>query len=140
MFEKIIYALGLLLILALVFYLAYLTTRYIGSKAETTGKYSRKRHLRIIEVMCLGRDKYLYLIKAGNEYMLISSSNKGIEMLGNIDIDWDTDSVTEKDYAGKAHAPGSFKEIFGNYLSHTFSWYGRKKTDEEQSHNAKKGN
>jgi len=140
MLEKIIYTLGLLLVIALVFYLSYVTTRFIGSKAGRVSDYSKKRHLQIIETMCLGRDKYLYLMKAGNEYILISSSNKGIEMLGNIDIDVELDAAgeTEEDRKGQIRVQEKFKEVFSNYLNRSFGRYDSKKINEEQTDNAKK--
>ena len=133
MLENIIYTLGLLLIIIVVFYLTYITTRFIGSKAGVNGINTKRKYLKIIETICLGRDKYLYLIKAGNKYILISSSNKGIEMLGNIEFEEDTDVKNEEGCMERLHTPGSFKEIINNYLGKTFYWNDCNKINEEKS-------
>ena len=82
--------------------------------------------------MCFGRDKYLHLVKAGNEYILIASSSKGLEMLGKIDVDQDIDKETEEEGTGRAGVAGSFKNIFSNYINRNLNWYNDNKANEEQ--------
>ncbi|HOJ09612.1 MAG TPA: flagellar biosynthetic protein FliO [Clostridiales bacterium] len=80
--EKFIYVLGLMVVFASILFLAYISTKYIGSKA---GQIGRGKYLRVIETICLGKDRYLHLIKAGEEFILVSSSVKGIEVLKSTD-------------------------------------------------------
>ncbi|HHV97739.1 MAG TPA: flagellar biosynthetic protein FliO [Clostridiaceae bacterium] len=133
MLEKFFYIIGLLLIIIFVFYLTYVTTRFIGSKAGITKINTKKKHLKIIETMCLGRDKYLYLIKAGNKYILLSSSNKGIETISDIEIEEDAEQRNEADYVERIHAPATFKEVINYYLSKTFYMDDRKEINKEKT-------
>ncbi|NSW89873.1 MAG: flagellar biosynthetic protein FliO [Firmicutes bacterium] len=80
----IFYVLGIVLIFSSILFLAYITTRYLASKA---GKIAKGKYLNIIETVALGKDRYLHLIKVGNDFMLISSSGKGIELLSRVNID-----------------------------------------------------
>jgi len=133
-FENLIYVLGLMLIFVSILFLTYITTKYIGRNA---GKVAKGKHLHIIETICLGKDKYLYLIKAGNDHILVSSSNKGIDMLGNIDMDIDVSVETAVERTEQEFPLGSFKGVFGKYLNQNFSRYNKQKVDKEYSNNAK---
>ena len=82
--DDILYILGIVLIFCLITYLAYITTRYIAGK---TGAASKGKHIRIIETTILGKDKQLLLIKAGGEYLLLSSSGKDIGLIKEIKLE-----------------------------------------------------
>ena len=79
-----LYVLGIALIFSSILFLSYITTRYLANK---TGRISKGKYLNIIETVAFGKDKYLHLIKVGNEFMLLSSSGKGIELIGRVEID-----------------------------------------------------
>ena len=132
MLDKIIYALGLILIFFSILFLTYITTKYIGGNA---GKITKRKHLHVIETICLGRDKYLYLIKAGKDYILISSSNKGLQMLGNIGVDIEDETecqITEQELPIK-----SFKNVINKYLYGNLVGDNKQKMDKEHTNNAK---
>jgi len=65
--------------------LAFYTTRFVALKA---GSMMRGKHIRIIDVVSLGADKKLFLVKAGNKFFLLSSWGKNLQFISVInDID-----------------------------------------------------
>lgn len=70
-----------LLILGSILFLAYVITRYIAMKA---GRSLRGRNIKIIESVSLGIDRGLFLVKVGKQLFLLSSTNKGIELLTSV--------------------------------------------------------
>ena len=92
-----------------ILFLTYVTTRYIAGKSN---KAMKGRNIQIVETVSLGLDKRIHLVKAGNQYILISSTSKNIEFLSNVNIE-ETDSKTPE-------VPGlqnvfNFKELFDKY-------------------------
>lgn len=127
----VFYMLGIILIFFSVLFLAYVTTKYLAGKA---GKITKGKHLNIIENVALGKDRYLYLVKVGNEIMLIASSGKGIELLSRVNID------NAGDYMESNHNTQptfSFRNIFEKKINHYIEKNIKKK---ENSENLKKIN
>lgn len=71
----------LILIFSLVIFLAYFVTKFVSLKAIN---YSKSNNLEIIDRIAIGRDKYLYIIKAGNKYILIGTSGNYISRLKDL--------------------------------------------------------
>jgi flagellar protein FliO/FliZ len=61
---------------------AYFVTKYIAVKGF---KASANKNLKIIETVSLGIDKSLLLVKVGEQYLLLGSTQKNISMLTAID-------------------------------------------------------
>lgn len=61
---------------------AYFVTRYIARKGFRT---SGNKNLKIIETVPLGIDKSLLLVKVGEQYLLLGSTQKSINLLTAID-------------------------------------------------------
>lgn len=94
-----------------ILFLTYVTTRYIAGKSS---KALRGRNIQIVETVSLGLDKRIHLVKAGSQYILISSTSKHIEFLTNVNIEEAADKTPE--------TPGiqnvfNFKELFDKYTS-----------------------
>lgn len=91
-----------------ILFMAYVTTKFIGKKANAkiNGKY-----MNVIESITLGIDKKICLIKVGSEFLLIAVSSKRIEFLCSVELE---------DYnSGKAEESGrvfSFKKLFDKNL------------------------
>lgn len=100
---NVFYMLGITVIFSSVLFLTYVTTKYLAGKA---GKITKGKYLNIIENVTLGKDRYLHLIKVGNEFILIASSGKGIEFLSCVNIDNYVQSTDN------TQTPFSFKNIF----------------------------
>lgn len=76
-----------------IIFLAYISTRFIGVR---TSKGLKGKHIKIIDSIVLGIDRQIFLIKVGDQLLLVSSSNKTIQFLTLIDnnkIDIDENSI-----------------------------------------------
>ena len=63
--------------------LAYITTKFVGTR---TSRIAKGKHIDIIETISLGFDSRLHLIKAGEEYVLISTSGKNTRLLTRVNM------------------------------------------------------
>lgn len=89
----------------------YFTTKFIGTRAN---KASRGKHITVVDTVTVGMNKQLYLVKAGKEYLLLSSSGKNLEFMKEIKIDEGEES--EIDLAEKNNASFDFKALFERYF------------------------
>ena len=80
LFKGFVYLIGFGSIL----FLTYITTRYIGSRAN---KVARGKYISTVDTVTIGLNKQLHLIKVGEQFVLISSSGKNIEFLTNVTLD-----------------------------------------------------
>ena len=92
-----------------ILFLTYITTRYIAAKSN---KALKGRNIQIVETVSLGLDKRIHLVKAGNQYILISSTSKNIEFLSNVNIEEAENKTQEMPGLQNAF---NFKEIFDKY-------------------------
>lgn len=91
-----------------ILFLAYVTTRFIGNKGSRNMK---GRYINIIETVSLGIDSKLHVIKIGEEYVLISSSGKNIQLIKSVQLDKEfiRSDVSNNEVSG-------FKDIFDKYI------------------------
>ena len=61
---------------------AYFVTRYLSRRSFNHGM---NKNLRIVETAALGIDKSLLLVKVGEQYLLLASTQKNITLLSEID-------------------------------------------------------
>lgn len=71
-----------LFMLAVVLAAAYYVTRYLSGKGLKKGK---NKNLKVVETLPLGFDKSLLLVKAGEQYLLLGSTQKNISFISVID-------------------------------------------------------
>lgn len=76
------YGLFYLILFAAILFLAYVSTKLLGAKAV---RGMRGRHLKVVDSIVLGFDRQIYLIKAGEQFLLVSSSNKSIKFMTLLD-------------------------------------------------------
>lgn len=84
-----------LFIIAIVLFLAFIATRFVGVKYK---KGLRGKNITVIESVSIGFDRILYIVKIGMQYFLIASSGKNIVFLNEIDpsnITFDEEQVNE---------------------------------------------
>jgi flagellar protein FliO/FliZ len=67
---------------AVILIAAYYFTRYLSKKAFNN---AANKNLRIVETVSLGIDKSLLLVKVGEQYFLLGSTQKGITLLSEMD-------------------------------------------------------
>jgi flagellar protein FliO/FliZ len=102
-----------LLLFGAIVFLAYVSTKFIGTRASSAamGKY-----LRVIDTISLGLDKQIYLVKVGEQLFLVSSSNKNVQFLSLVDhnkVKLDPQDVLQSIPENKAIG----NNLFGYYLN-----------------------
>ena len=98
---------GYILAFVLILFLSYYATKLLGRKL--TGG-TKNKFMKITEMLPLGLDRCLYLIRVGNKHFLFYSTKKELNLVSEIDIDWEAEEVPE------SQEPSfSFKAIFQNY-------------------------
>lgn len=60
---------------------AYLATKFIAKKGMAG---MGNKNLKVVETLSLGLDKSLLLVKAGEQYLLLGSTQKGITLLSEL--------------------------------------------------------
>ncbi|GAE88978.1 flagellar biosynthetic protein FliO [Acetivibrio straminisolvens] len=91
-----------------VLFLAYVTTKFIGAK---TNGIIKGKYIKVIETVNLGLDSKLHLVKAGEEFVLISTCGKNVQILTKVQLDeYSSDETEESDNSF------NFKEFFNKYV------------------------
>lgn len=71
----------LIILLVLVMLAAYYTTKFLSSK---TRRLNKGKYLDIKDRMYVGRDKYIILLEAGEQFFLIGVTNQSVNILGTL--------------------------------------------------------
>lgn len=96
-----------LLVFGSLLFLAAITTRYVGGKAQ---KAMKGKYITIVETLSLGMDKKIHLLKVGEQYILVASSGKSVEYLNTINLDGvELDKVDD-------NVNFEFKAVFEKYV------------------------
>lgn len=74
--------LGALLILCFVLALAYFVTRWIGNYQKVQMK---NRNMQVIETMRVANNKYIQIVKVGEEFLVVSITKDRIEFLTRLE-------------------------------------------------------
>lgn len=98
-FSILLKLLYFLLVFGIIISLAYFATRMIGRRVPGgTGKY-----MRIVDTLYMGAERALVIVKVKDEYLLMSSSGRGIEII--------------KELEGFKEAPAHSESTFEEYLN-----------------------
>lgn len=105
--NMVLKTLGAIIGFGSILFLAYITTRFIGMK---TSRGMKGKYISIVDSLSLGFDKQIYLVKAGEQYMLIASTGKNIEFLSSV-------SLAENEFSDTAESDNAFnfRELFEKY-------------------------
>ena len=96
MLEGVVTALGSLLIIVAVLYLAYLASKYTAKWGN--GRMAT-RNMKVIERMSLGKDTGVAIIKVKEDYLLVGISPNGISILKEFGQELDfTEEIQELAY------------------------------------------
>ncbi|NLI58995.1 MAG: flagellar biosynthetic protein FliO [Clostridium sp.] len=90
--ESLVSGIAFVLVFGSILFLAYVTTKYIGKR---TGRVMKGKYVTVIETVSLGFDSKLYLVKVADEFILISSSGKNVQMLKTIEINEEKEDINE---------------------------------------------
>ncbi|MBA1333867.1 MAG: hypothetical protein HPY66_0260 [Firmicutes bacterium] len=75
---KVIY---FIVVFGIIIFFAYYITRLLGRKVSSnSGKY-----MKVVDFLHVGTDRTLVIVKVGNEYILLASTAKGLELIKTID-------------------------------------------------------
>jgi len=103
-------ALGLVIVFGSVLFLAYITTRFVGKSAA---RKMKGKNLEVVETLKLTVDKQLYIVRAGDKYVLLSTAGKSIQFLSDIKVD--ENSLLEETEVETGIS--EFKGLLDKYLS-----------------------
>lgn len=120
LFKAFVYLVGFGAIL----FLTYITTKFIGSRAN---KVTKGKYISTVDSVTLGLNKQLHLIKVGEQFVLIASSGKNIEFLTNVSLD---NFEAEKNVVN-SNNNFDFKVLFDKY----FQSFKNKKSDNQKKDN-----
>ncbi|MCX7747008.1 MAG: flagellar biosynthetic protein FliO [Clostridia bacterium] len=113
--------LSALVVFGSILFLVVVTTRYVGTKAN---KAMKGKFINIVETVSLGLDKHIYLVKVGEQFVLIASAGKNIEYLTTVKIDeYSTEELIQSNTAF------DFKSFFDKYIQ----VYKNKKNEKKKS-------
>ena len=80
-FQSVMQLIGIVLIFLVVLALTYLTSKWVGGYQRINMK---NKNLQIIESIGVGNNKYIALIKAGEEYLVVAIGKDEITMLAQL--------------------------------------------------------
>lgn len=60
-------------------------TKFIGNKTKSA---MRSKYMKVVDTMAMGFDKTLYLVKVGEQYILMNSSAKGFDFICSLNGDF----------------------------------------------------
>jgi flagellar protein FliO/FliZ len=107
-----------------ILFLTYVTTKYIAGKSNRAMK---GKFVNIIETVSLGMDKRIHLVKAGEQYLLISSTSKSIELLSTVTLEGEETKSGEEPVIQNLF---DFKSLFEKYMN---SYKSKKINKSEQN-------
>ena len=99
-----------LFIFAAILFLAYITTKVMAKKS---GIRAKSKYMEIVDKLDFGPDKQLYILRAGDEYYLISKSSKNVDFLTKVDITFDDDENDANLSGGKL----DFKSLLEKHVN-----------------------
>ena len=105
MASQIFSFLTILFVLGCVFFLAYVMTKFVGKKSMNVMK---SKYMKVIDSLSMGFDRTLYLVRVGQQYVLMYSSTKGFEFICNID----SNMVSENMLNDATTSENSFSKYF----------------------------
>lgn len=98
----------IILVLGLVFYLAWIVTRFVAVRAR--GKASG-RVMRVVDRLNVGNDKAILLIKVGGEYCVIGVTGHEMRLIKTLGAE-EAESLADEDPQPKAWPDGQTAGIF----------------------------
>ena len=88
--------------------LIIIITKLIGNKTRIAMK---GRYVKVIETVSIGFDKHIYLVKAGDDYLILASAGKNIEFISKVNVMEDQEIE-----ANQANNIFDFKTLFEKYI------------------------
>lgn len=112
-FESFVQLTGVLLIFVFVLVITYLTTRWIASYQKG---HSFNKNLRVVETLKITANKYIQIIEAGDEYLVIAIGKDEVQLLTKLTEEQLKEVSPEEGFTGISTE--SFKDILEKWKEH----------------------
>ena len=119
-FESAMQLVGALLIFAIVLVITYFTTKWVGGYQKLS---MRNKNLQIVESLNVAPNKYLCLVKAGTEYLVIAVGKDEVTLLTQLTEEQLSevpvfDSSQGNTMSGKTVVAENFQEVLEKVKGH----------------------
>lgn len=112
-FESFMQLLGVLIIFVIVLALTYFTSRFIAGYQKG---HSFNKNLQVIETLKITTNKYIQIVRAGDEYLVIAIGKDEVGLLTKLSEEQLQELPAEQLPAGISSE--SFKEILERFKEH----------------------
>ncbi|MCI9427123.1 MAG: flagellar biosynthetic protein FliO [Eubacterium sp.] len=112
-FESFMQLIGVLLIFIFVLVITYLATRWIASYQRG---HSFNKNLQVIETLKITANKYIQIVEAGDEYLVIAIGKDEVRLLTKLTREQLKEMPSEQMPSGISSE--SFKEILEKWKKH----------------------
>ena len=96
----------IIFILLCLWFLAFIMTKFIGNKSKSA---IRSKYMRVVDTMAMGFDKTLYLVKVGEQYIVMCSSQKGFDYICSLNNNF---AIMETNDAPEEKSNNGFAKYF----------------------------
>lgn len=100
---------GIILAFAVVIALLFVTTKFLAYKSK---KMTQGNYMQIVESLSLGVNNRLHLVKVGDEFLILSASNKNVEFLARVNIN----DYKEEELKNPISEVIDFKSVLKKYM------------------------
>ncbi|MCI9209204.1 MAG: flagellar biosynthetic protein FliO [Eubacterium sp.] len=112
-FSSFMQLIGVLIIFLFVLAVTYVATRWIAGYQK---EHSYNKNLKIIETLRLTTNKYIQIVQAGEEYLVIAIGKDEVRLLTKLTQEQLRELPSEEFPAGVG--PESFKELLEKFKKH----------------------
>ena len=112
-FSSFMQLIGVLIIFLFVLAVTYVSTRWIAGYQK---EHSYNKNLKIIETLRLTTNKYIQIVQAGEEYLVIAIGKDEVQLLTKLTQEQLRELPSEEFPAGVG--PESFKELLEKFKKH----------------------
>ena len=113
-FSSFMELVGVLIIFIIILIITYYTTKWIGNYQKV---HQTSRNLKIIETLRLTNTKYIQIIQAGTEYLVIAVGKDEINLLAHLTAE-QLSEIPELMQGGSEMTADSFQEILKKVKEH----------------------
>lgn len=115
--------LGTLLGIAIILYLAYISTKLLGRKLSV--KTGSGRKIKILDSVSVGQGKTILIVQAGSKTFLVGAASESIHLISELDSNEFAEEVIHPE------AAVDFKTAFKKVLENNFGKKGNKEKENE---------
>lgn len=111
--ESFVQLVGVLVIFVFVLFLTYITTRWIANYQK---EHSFNKNLEVIETLKITQNKYIQIVRAGDEYLVIAIGKDEVQLLTRLTEEQLAEVTMPVNNIGVSAE--SFKEVFERLKKH----------------------